>query len=854
MADEKERVIFEVDVTSYEKSLALLSNSINALKADQKALADQTKQGMAGAAEALERTNAQLKVQQQEYRTAQSVLVGYIGAQKKQVDTQNFANNSIQANRDLLKQLTAQYISTVKPSEQFTAKVKQLSDELKRQEGAIGNNTRTVGGYKEAFISALGAFFKAIPTLNSVVDPLKNISSGFKDAGGGAAGLSAAFSTGILAVIPLVISGFKFLADILKQFDAVADAVEAGTNAISAGFRALVTGGDVVETSKQAYELTRQLQDLEDAQLGVKIATAEYDAEISRLLVSLRNKNLTEKEGKQILSDLKNIEQERFKITSENAKEELRIAREQFANKSKLTQQEIDLLLDYGVKNDFITDKQKKQREEAIQHLVSTGAATRNEIEKQIDSEKEIAVIKAENIKKDKAIDQDELKRISDLTVAVSAIKGESALLNEKIKNREDEFDNRMLSQKEARLKKEEELAKKQQQTLPKFKEVELKNLQDVIDKNNADELAKKAAHFNELIAFNKQVTDNELERNDQSLISAKEKEEKKQKILLESLRKQLNFTIEYYKAIDGEVLSPEHEEAVRTLMLAIQRVTNAPAKGENKTFGDSLGLDKENIEKAGKALGFIEQGLQAVQKIVNADFEIRMNQIETERQAEVDAVENSHVNEETKQKKIKAINKKAAKEKYEAEKAAFETNQALQIVNAVIGGAIGVVNAFQLGPIAGAVAAAIIAATTVAEIAVIASQKPPPPPKFAGGVIGLNGPGTETSDSIDAKLSRGESVITAKATRAFHRELAQMELAVGNTPNYNFSSGRFATGVIGDGGFSTRGLIDDATQLLSLKTAIKEGFTTAPQPVVSVVEIQKVNSQRNRSIAVSEL
>jgi hypothetical protein len=38
--------------------------------------------------------------------------------------------------------------------------------------------------------------------------------------------------------------------------------------------------------------------------------------------------------------------------------------------------------------------------------------------------------------------------------------------------------------------------------------------------------------------------------------------------------------------------------------------------------------------------------------------------------------------------------------------------------------------------------------------------------PRFAGGVIDLKGPGSETSDSIDAKLSRGESVMTAKQTR----------------------------------------------------------------------------------------
>jgi hypothetical protein len=73
-----------------------------------------------------------------------------------------------------------------------------------------------------------------------------------------------------------------------------------------------------------------------------------------------------------------------------------------------------------------------------------------------------------------------------------------------------------------------------------------------------------------------------------------------------------------------------------------------------------------------------------------------------------------------------------------------------------------------------------------------------PEPPKFAGGVIGLQGSGTSTSDSIKARLSKGESVLTAKATTAFAPVLAQMEMAVGNKPNFQLGSRRFANGLIG--------------------------------------------------------
>jgi hypothetical protein len=66
----------------------------------------------------------------------------------------------------------------------------------------------------------------------------------------------------------------------------------------------------------------------------------------------------------------------------------------------------------------------------------------------------------------------------------------------------------------------------------------------------------------------------------------------------------------------------------------------------------------------------------------------------------------------------------------------------------------------------------AIILAAAAAQLAILAAT---PIPEFAKGVVGLQGEGTETSDSIHAKLSKGESVITAKATRANKDALTAM-------------------------------------------------------------------------------
>jgi hypothetical protein len=80
--------------------------------------------------------------------------------------------------------------------------------------------------------------------------------------------------------------------------------------------------------------------------------------------------------------------------------------------------------------------------------------------------------------------------------------------------------------------------------------------------------------------------------------------------------------------------------------------------------------------------------------------------------------------------------------------------------MNAIIGTAAQV--AQNVGNLPLALAAAALGAI---QIGIIASQ---PIPEFADGVIGLQGAGTETSDSIPAFLSRGESVMTAAETKKY--------------------------------------------------------------------------------------
>jgi hypothetical protein len=86
----------------------------------------------------------------------------------------------------------------------------------------------------------------------------------------------------------------------------------------------------------------------------------------------------------------------------------------------------------------------------------------------------------------------------------------------------------------------------------------------------------------------------------------------------------------------------------------------------------------------------------------------------------------------------------------------AFYVDKAAKILSAIMATAQGVISAFQLGPIAGAIAAAAIAAIGAAQIGIIASQKP----TFHAG-------GTMAGDEGLATLLKGEGVLTRNAVAA---------------------------------------------------------------------------------------
>ena len=103
-----------------------------------------------------------------------------------------------------------------------------------------------------------------------------------------------------------------------------------------------------------------------------------------------------------------------------------------------------------------------------------------------------------------------------------------------------------------------------------------------------------------------------------------------------------------------------------------------------------------------------------------------------------------------------------------------------------------------------------------------------PAPNKFATGVIGLQGAGTETSDSIPAYLSKGESVIPAWGTRAIQQMYPGfLEKFIG--------APKFRDGVVN--------YQPSVSASVDGNTAILDALRNMPAPIVRVTDINKGQS-----------
>ena len=864
MATEKYQVLVEIGIDSKVVKDSIvnadrLTAEINKLRAAQKESGIQDAETTAAIKALTQERSRDLRVIQQANSLASETVKG---------------QERLKAELSLL---TVQYNNLTTEEQRNTAagqkmgsQIRALSNELKANESAVGNNARNVGNYTDSIKEALVSLTGSVPALGGFKNGLDGITNGFKAAGGGVKGFGAALAT---LGLPLIIAGVSALVGVLKAFKPVADAVEESVTAVKAAFGALISGGSITEAVKQSRAMLEVMRDLEDSQKAFAISAQKYSNEIAKLIVASKDRTKTDQERLAIVAKANQLEEDYFNASVDRINRELSARESEFLRKNKITQAEFDLLAEgtskqalalrerlekgaeyneeeLGQLQDLLAERAKLEGESLV--LQEKLANRTNQLQDEMAKDRQAMADKvAEATEKANEARQKELekqqaitaKEIEDAKKQAEAMK---AIADEFARSRMSDTDRQMLELEErtAQLRKagvdEVEITKWVNETLANMDKAK-----------KSEQMARDAEAFNNYIELIGQREQLEIQAAEASIEGEQELANAKAKIALDFLQQRLAIMRE--QAMLDDLLTQNEINNLKLVEGEIARIQDKLANPDNPTFAQAVGLSEQDFEAMQAGMQVAQDVLGAIQEAISANAENRIAEIDQQSNAEIEAIKKSGLSEEEKDKKIMALEQKAAKEKYKIELEQFKSAKAISIIMAVISTAQAVIAAFtagsSLGPagvVAGPVMAGVAGALGAVQIGLIAAQQPPSPPAFASGGY-VSGAGSGTSDSIPAYLSNGESVNTAEATSKFAPILSALNAAGGGVDWYRgegYSNGglvrKFAAGGVAS--------VSSSQVRESEQMAMVAAQMAMSQPVLVLEEFQSVQGRQVRT------
>lgn len=293
-------------------------------------------------------------------RSESSRLRGEQNNLLKQYTNLEGSNNRL---RGQLSVLTTQYNAlsreqrlNTKEGLQLQKQIKSISDELKRNEGAVGDNRRNVGNYAQSIreaiagsgkfgsaLGGLGTALKANP-IGLLVTALTFVVSLFRQS----QPVLDFFERKIGAiqnVVGVLIEragtlGKAFGLLLEGKFSEAADTAASAFNNLGAAIKDAAVAGDAFVEAQQA---------LDDLLVKNEVSASKNNAQIAKLNAQLRDRTKTEAQRLAIADEITKLERQQFALETKAGNEALRIAREKL--KEALRQK--------GVSADQINDTEK---------------------------------------------------------------------------------------------------------------------------------------------------------------------------------------------------------------------------------------------------------------------------------------------------------------------------------------------------------------------------------------------------------------------------------------------------------------------------------------------------------------
>lgn len=406
-------------------------------------------------------------------------------------------------------------------------------------------------------------------------------------------------------------------------------------------------------------------------------------------------------------------------------------------------------------KNELILQYQNKRNRE-LERIEKDASDKRVEDAEKEEAKKQAAIKKA----KDDAEAKEKERRVRIFAELEDGYKEQELKLLNSLKNQEiskDEFEERLLDKAlyyaTQRLNAQKKLGEDTKNVEKEILDLQIKKFDD-LEKKSEEATQKKLENDQKEIDAQKELSE-EFDRLFQEEVKKQEIAadiaEEKRLERLQKLKEEKEAFIQSFSEIGNAIAgifangSPL-SNAIGSLFSGIGNSVSGLFSSIEKTKEVLDNVESSAKEKTAAVLSTISEGLNAVNSfvgqigsILQAQSNERLEQIKSEESAQISSLENQYktgiITEDQLAKGKEKINEQARKKERQEKKKAFEQNKAIQIIQAIIGTATGIVNAFQLGPIAGAVMAAVIAGIGVAQIAMISSQKFPEEGGGGGGV-----------------------------------------------------------------------------------------------------------------------
>lgn len=820
MANETEQIILDISV-KYEDAIARIaefSKAKKALEEENKALAKQMKED-----NSLVDENTKKIVQNKLVMAEQSRAINTVTKElQNNVRQQQALEGSVDSLRLRLSAMTKEYNAMSREQREsaggqaFAKSIKEISDELKEANGAVGNFRDNVGDYRNAITSALAGNNKYAASVMEIARNGVDLSGVLKGAMGSVKAFGLALKSlalnpvgAVIMVVATAVMAFKkgleSSESSLQRFQVLLAPIGRLMNVLTA---ALQEGVDMYLTfaegvTEAAMALSRWLEKIP----LVGKYFGEMNAAIDESIVLQQRENQLQIDSRKLLEDTAKTEMEVSEL------------RTKAKDKENYTAEERKKMLDEAIaKERAIADEKKKLAQEEYEILEARSKWADNDAE----TNQKLSEARAKLYQEEKAYN-DKVRELNEQrTTLANEIAAEDKARHEEWKRRMEE---------RARIAKD--TATKEIDAIRLLVDSDIALMEEGAEKERA--IARTSAErdieaLRERLATEKNLTDtaraaiNDLILNRQKQLSQElsqiDADEQAQKIA------QTRELIQLRLDAAAEGSRAEHELKMQALDADMQAELSAVEGNEEKM---ALIREKYRLQKEEADTAYRQQEWQAQQDALNQEWENRLNtfglkeeeflQLQLEKaQQNRDTLQQQEweSDEQFKARQIEAdwelAYAKEAIANYETRVQKAKANA----VKAIAGGLSDALGEFAEESKAAAIAQKVLA---LAEIAVstgeaiagivksaskeltvpqrianftqgmamvltnIASAtKTIKSAKFADGGL-VTGAGTGTSDSIPAMLSNGESVMNYRATAMFAPVLSAFNTMTGGVP-----------------------------------------------------------------------